>query len=106
MDSLFFGRIDYQDLALRLKEKAPEFIWRGSPSLGADAQVFAGLTGEYGGNYGPPPGFDFHVSSSDEPVEDNVNLETYNVPARVQNFVDDAVAQANQTMGGDSIEIM
>ena len=42
---LFFGRIDYQDLALRTKAKAAEFIWRASPSLGPDAQVFAGLTG-------------------------------------------------------------
>ena len=44
-DGLFFGRIDYQDLALRTKAQAAEFIWRASPSLGPDAQVFAGLTG-------------------------------------------------------------
>ena len=54
----------YQDLALRTKAKAAEFIWRASPSLGPDAQVFAGLTGEYGGNYGPPSGFNWDVNAA------------------------------------------
>ena len=53
-----------QDLALRTKAKAAEFIWRASPSLGPDAQVFAGLTGEYGGNYGPPSGFNWDVNAA------------------------------------------
>lgn len=42
----FLGRIDYQDLKLRVNESRAEFVWRGSPSLGQDSQVFAGLTGE------------------------------------------------------------
>ena len=36
---LFIGRIDYQDLQLRRKEKRAEFVWDASPSLGKDAQV-------------------------------------------------------------------
>jgi hypothetical protein len=28
MDALFFGRIDYQDLKLRVNESRAEFIWR------------------------------------------------------------------------------
>ena len=40
MDALFFGRIDYQDLKLRVNESRAEFIWRSSPSLGPDTQVF------------------------------------------------------------------
>ena len=82
MDALFFGRIDYQDLKLRVNDSRAEFIWRASPSLGADAQVFAGLTGEYGGNYGPPNGFNWGHDSNDEPIEDNKNLSSYNVPVR------------------------
>eukprot|EP00962_Isochrysis_galbana_P054541 scaffold26117_cov62-Isochrysis_galbana.AAC.1 len=39
MDGLFFGRIDYQDLALRRAERRAEWVWRASPSLGPDAQV-------------------------------------------------------------------
>lgn len=76
MDALFFGRIDYQDRARRVGSQEAEFIWRGSPSLGPDAQVFAGLTGEYGGNYGPPSGLDWSRDSTDSPVVDNENLKT------------------------------
>lgn len=38
-DSLFFGRIDYQDRAKRKKEKSLEVIWQGSKSLGSSSQV-------------------------------------------------------------------
>ena len=38
-DSLFFGRIDYQDRAKRKREKSLEVIWQGSKSLGSSAQV-------------------------------------------------------------------
>ncbi|CAE7840742.1 unnamed protein product [Symbiodinium sp. CCMP2592] len=96
---LFFGRIDYQDLELRREKKEAEFIWRASPSLGSDAQVFTGLTGEYGGNYGPPAGFDWDVTSSDETIQDDPALEDYNVKSRVDDFVAVAMVQANQTRG-------
>jgi alpha-mannosidase len=98
-DGLFFGRIDYQDLALRTKAKAAEFIWRASPSLGPDAQVFAGLTGEYGGNYGPPSGFNWDVNADDEPVQDDSRLTNYNVKSRVDDFVAAATALSNMTQG-------
>jgi len=38
-DSVFFGRIDYQDREKRYKEKTLEVIWRGSKSLGSSSQV-------------------------------------------------------------------
>jgi alpha-mannosidase len=99
MDALFFGRIDYQDLKLRVNESRAEFVWRASPSLGVDTQVFAGLSGSYGGNYGPPSGFNFNVDSSDEPIEDNEKLSTCNVKSRVDEFVKVAMWQANHTRG-------
>jgi alpha-mannosidase len=98
-NALFFGRIDYQDLDARHKNASCEFVWRASPSLGADAQVFSGLTGSYGGNYGPPDGFDWNVGSNDEPVEANQQLDTYNVPSRVNDFVAQMMVQANRTRG-------
>lgn len=98
-DALYFGRIDYQDLELRNKERRAEFIWRASPSLGPDAQVFAGLTGEYGGNYGAPAGFNWDIRSNDEPVEDNENLQDHNVASRVEDFVKAALDHANRTRG-------
>jgi len=96
---LFFGRIDYQDLAQRVKNQEAEFIWRASPSLGPGAQVFSGLTGEYGGNYGPPSGFDWNVGSNDEPVQDDMDLKDYNVKSRVDDFVRAAIWQGDRTRG-------
>lgn len=88
-----------QDLALRVNESRAEFIWRASPSLGSDTQVFVGLTGEYGGNYGAPSGFDFHITSQDPFIEDDPSLTTYNVKSRLHDFYDRAQWQANHTRG-------
>jgi alpha-mannosidase len=55
-NSLFFGRIDYQDHALRVKEKRLEFIWKGSQSI-SESQIFTGVFSS--GNYGPPESFCF-----------------------------------------------
>lgn len=40
-DSLFFGRIDYQDRKKRMDEKNMEMVWKGSVS-DADQAVFTG----------------------------------------------------------------
>eukprot|EP00667_Euglena_gracilis_P001573 EG_transcript_1573 len=97
--ALFFGRIDYQDLAWRTQKAAAEFVWRASESLGATAQVFAGLTGSYRGNYGPPPGFCWDITCDDEPMQDDEALKDYNVPQRLAEFVEQVLAQGRQTRG-------
>lgn len=102
MDALFFGRVDYQELAQRRERHAAEFIWRASPSLGVDAQVFTGLTGQYSGSYCWPSGFSWGDSGdagSDPPIETNPDLETFNVRSRVDDFVRVAAAQASLTRG-------
>jgi alpha-mannosidase len=107
MDALYFGRIDYQDLKLRVNQSRAEFVWRASPSLGPSAQVLAGLTGEYGGNYGPPSGFNFDAhNGNDEPVETNPKLKTFNVKTRVDQFVAKAQEQANHTRGSNIMMTM
>ncbi|OVA17373.1 Glycoside hydrolase family 38 [Macleaya cordata] len=93
-DSLFFGRIDYQDRVKRKKEKSLEVVWRGSKSLGSSAQIFAGAFPE---NYEPPSGFYFEVNDASPVVQDNINLFDYNVQERVNDFVAAAVSQANIT---------
>ncbi|KAI4350436.1 hypothetical protein L6164_004892 [Bauhinia variegata] len=93
-DSLFFGRIDYQDRAKRKKEKSLEVIWRGSKSLGSSAQIF---TGAFPENYEPPSGFYFEVNDNSPIIQDNINLFDYNVQDRVNDFVAAAIAQANIT---------
>jgi len=103
---LFFGRIDYQDLALRVNQSAAEFVWRASPSLGPQTQVFTGLTGEYGGNYGPPAGFNWDHSSNDEPIQDDPDLENYNVQSRIDDFVKASLWQASHTKGHNILMTM
>ncbi|KAK6928597.1 Glycoside hydrolase family 38, N-terminal domain [Dillenia turbinata] len=93
-DSLFFGRIDYQDRAKRKTEKSLEVVWRGSKSLGSSAQIFAGAFPQ---NYEPPPGFYFEVNDASPVVQDDIDLFDYNVKERVNDFVAAAVAQANIT---------
>ncbi|GAU24694.1 hypothetical protein TSUD_323030 [Trifolium subterraneum] len=89
-DSLFFGRIDYQDRNKRKKEKSLEVIWQGSKSLGSSAQIFAGAFPE---NYEPPSGFYFEVNDDSEIVQDNMDLFDYNVQDRVNDFVAAALSQ-------------
>lgn len=93
-DSLFFGRIDYQDREKRKIEKSLEVIWRGSKSLGSSTQIFSGAFPQ---NYEPPSGFYFEVNDDSPPVQDDVNLFDYNVQERVNDFVAAALSQANIT---------
>lgn len=68
MQSLFWGRTDYQDLNHRKlarnhsDDRWPEWVWQGSASLGETAQIFAGELG--GGGYGAP--IDFNSQSFDK----------------------------------------
>ena len=41
-DSMFFGRVDYQDRRARRARGNMEYVWRASPTLGASAQILAG----------------------------------------------------------------
>ncbi|KAM1296215.1 hypothetical protein ACFX2I_023089 [Malus domestica] len=93
-DSLFFGRIDYQDRAKRKNDKSLEFIWQGSKSLGSSAQIFSGAFPEA---YEPPSGFYFEVNDDSPIVQDDITLFDYNVHDRVNDFVATAVSQANIT---------
>ncbi|XP_061358613.1 probable alpha-mannosidase At5g13980 isoform X4 [Gastrolobium bilobum] len=93
-DSLFFGRIDYQDRVKRKKEKSLEVIWQGSKSLGSSSQIFAGVFPEH---YEPPSGFYFEVNDNSPIVQDNMDLFDYNVQDRVNDFVAAALSQANLT---------
>jgi alpha-mannosidase len=45
-DALYFGRIDYQDLALRQETSECEGVWEASSNL-EHSEIFWGLTGSY-----------------------------------------------------------
>ncbi|KAG6556620.1 hypothetical protein Mapa_001561 [Marchantia paleacea] len=105
-DALFFARADYQDKAKRQTDRTMEFIWRGSKSLGASAQLFGGLLGHH---YDPPPEFRYDIRSEAPLIQDDPLLYDYNVEERVELFVKLVQEQASQfrtnhtmwTMGED-----
>ncbi|KAK7498337.1 hypothetical protein BaRGS_00010597 [Batillaria attramentaria] len=84
-DALFFGRLDYQDKAKRVKTKTMEFVWRGSPNnLRQKADIF---TGALYNDYGPPAGFCFDIFCSDPEIVDDPRLHDVNVNERVDAFL-------------------
>ncbi|XP_071865397.1 lysosomal alpha-mannosidase II isoform X2 [Bombus fervidus] len=105
-DGMFFGRLDYQDKNKRLKNKTMEFIWEGSPNLGARANLF---TVALYNTYSPPPGFCYDILCNDEPIIDDPDSPDYNVKERIDIFLQYVAHQAEVyrtnnvvlTMGGD-----
>ena len=101
MDSLFFGRLDYQDKDKRLQAKEMEMVWMGSDNLdyyilclsismlnskrnittlllvlvifcsGDQSALFSGVN--YNG-YSGPNGFCFDADCPDEPIKVTNNL--------------------------------
>lgn len=98
-DGLFFGRIDYQELALRKESQDLEFIWQASPSLPA-AEVFTGVFQD--GNYGPPKNLCFDPACGDEPVMDFVPLEDNNVDI-IMSYFEEAVRSEMSVTKGNHI---
>lgn len=101
-ESLFFKRVDYQDLAHRQATNTTEFIWQASPSAGAENGIFTGLM--YWG-YNSPDGFCFDERGHDEPIKDDPTLEGYNLDARVDQYVSEALEQA-ATIQGTELMVM
>ena len=100
-DSLFFGRIDYQDLQLRHETRECEGLWDSSPNVGNP--IFWGLTGSYGGNYGDPGGFCFDVLCEDDPI---VGDEEPMLLQRVTDYVRLLGVQAQRTKGNHMMVTM
>ena len=87
-DSLFFGRIDYQDHDKRMATREMELVWKGSASQDQSA-IFTGAFTS--GNYGAPQGLCIDrscVYCRDDPVVDDTLLETFNLPAKVAIMVE------------------
>lgn len=94
MESLFWGRTDYQDFNVRKNHSRLEWVWQGSQSLGAGAQVFAGeLYGGGGGGYGTWIGFD----GANNQVQDDPSRHDYNVDKLVDQFIQAALSQDAHT---------
>ncbi|EGC32455.1 hypothetical protein DICPUDRAFT_49593 [Dictyostelium purpureum] len=81
-DAFIVGRIDYQDIGIRLQDKQMEFMWRSSKS-NPDDQIFTSVLRAM---YCTPNGFDFE--NGDDPIQDDPNLFGYNVEQRASAFVE------------------
>ena len=99
LDALFFGRIDYQDHALRVAAKEMQFAWAPSPSLGPTASVWTEVALD--GNYNPPDTFcwDYLCGGNNEQIQDRADLEDRNVDRRVREFIEAAMAMAATRKG-------
>ena len=99
-ESIYWGRMDWQDRQMRFnKEQGTdgfEWIWQGSESLGASAQIFAGnLYGQ--GNGGYSTWFNFNDGDEDQIIDDPTRHD-WNVDQWVDKFVQNALSQANHTL--------
>ncbi|CAF1238466.1 unnamed protein product [Adineta steineri] len=105
-DGLFFGRADYQDLQKRNSTKSMEMIWKASANLDRQSWLFTGILPR---RYSTPATFSFDFIAPDDPIIDDVNLPDYNVPERVQTFIQTAQNESMEyatnhiimTFGGD-----
>lgn len=81
-DSLYFGRLDYEDRANRVLKRHMETLWHGSDELGPSSDLFAGALYNL---YSPPAGFCF--SCGDDAIMDDKRLFDYNVDSKVDQFI-------------------
>jgi len=99
-DGLFVGRIDYQDLAHRIETKALETIWQPSPTYGSSVQIFTNI--DFTGHYGPPVELCFDMRCEHQrPVQDDPNIEGYDIPRLVDRFVRAAYTWSVGYQGND-----
>lgn len=75
-DGLFFGRLHFEEKALRLHTKKMEMIWKASPNLGENADIF---TGALFNLYQGPAGTCWDIMCGDLPYVDDKNSAEYNV---------------------------
>ena len=97
-ESIYWGRMDWQDRNMRFNKQQGtdgfEWIWRGSQSLGASADIFAGnLYGTGGGGYSTWINF----NENGDQVNDDPARHDWNVDQWVDKFVQNALSQANHT---------
>lgn len=85
-DAYFLWRLDYEDLALRIRDREMEFVWRTS-DVASDAarDIFAGVL--YPPGNWPPSTFLWEPGYDDPPMMDDPELDDRNVDERVDSFI-------------------
>jgi alpha-mannosidase len=96
-DALYFGRIDYQDLALRKLEQECEGLWNSSTSLNGTT-IYWGLTGSHSGMYGAPSGFCFDAKCGENAIS-LIGLNTSQLELLIVDFLRKIRVQSEQIKG-------
>lgn len=75
-EGMFLGRIHYQDIADRRSHKQMEFMWSPTRSQGHNDDLWTSVLFNM---YCPPSGLNWDVQTTDNPVQDDPELEDMNV---------------------------
>jgi len=88
-EGLFFARIDYNDKDERKRSQSLQMHWEGAEEGDTDSTIFTGVFDEH---YSNPKGFCWDILCTDEPINDDPDLEGWNVEgkmAQFENYVND-----------------
>jgi alpha-mannosidase len=98
MPSMFWGRIDQDDRQALAAHGDLEYVWRGSRSMGAEAETFGSVNwgGDGNGIYSCPVNFEDYNTIG---VQDNPRRRDYNVDRWIEATVTAARRQAGQFRG-------
>ena len=80
---LFFARIEQSDKDRRKANKSLQMWWEGGEEGVKNHTIFTGVFDEH---YSAPRSFCFDILCTDEPINDDLRLEEYNVERRMQDF--------------------
>jgi len=98
--ALFVSRADYSDIGQRTAAKTLEYVWQPSASLGPDASTFFSIMNQGLHLYFPLPGLCWDIINCNDPeVQDDPDLDDYNVNDVVRRNVEQATIQANAYVG-------
>ena len=98
--ALFVSRADYADIRERTKTLSLEYVWQSSASLGPDASTFFSIMNQGLHLYFPLPGLCWDViNCSDPEVQDDPELDDYNVEDVVRRNVEQARIQQSAYVG-------
>merc|ERR1719295_2313401 len=82
-EGLFFARIDYKDKNERKRSQSLQMHWEGADEGDTDKTIFTGVFDEH---YSNPKGFCWDILCTDEPINDDPDLEGWNVEAKMAQF--------------------
>jgi hypothetical protein len=98
--ALFVSRADYADIRQRTASKSLEYVWQPSASLGPDASTFFSIMNQGLHLYFPLPGLCWDIVNCNDPeIQDDPDLDDYNVDDVVRRNVEQATIQASAYVG-------